>query len=244
MVEPVNQRLHSVDVLRGLAIAGVVLFHLVWDLDFSGLLQSNLPHHPAWRLFGRVLAGTFMVLVGVSLVLAHGDKIRWQPFFKRLWIIIAAAAAISLATLIIFPKAFIYFGILHAIATASMIGIVFVPLPAASSLVVGLAILTLPLLFSASVVDARWLAWVGFAATPPVSNDYVPIFPWVGLTLVGLGAAKAAVTRRCDDWVRRHEPTGPITMALGRAGRLSLPIYLLHQPILLAVIVPMGWLLT
>jgi len=244
LIEPPHQRLRSVDVLRGLAIAGVVVFHLVWDLDFSGLLQSNFSHHPAWLLFGRGLASTFMVLVGVSLALAHRNTIRWRPFFKRLWIIIAAAAAISLATLVIFPDAFIYFGILHAIATASMIGIVFVPLPAASSVVVGIAILVLPLFFSEPLFNTRWLAWIGFAATPPVSNDYVPIFPWVGLTLIGLGAAKASITRGFDDWIVRHEPTGPTTTALGRAGRLSLPIYLLHQPILLALILPTAWMLT
>jgi uncharacterized membrane protein len=243
LTEPLRARLRSVDVLRGLAIAGVVLFHIGWNLDFSGLLPGNLSRHPAWLLFGRSLAGTFMVLVGVSLALAHGSLIRWRPFFDRLWVIVAAAVAISAVTRLIFPEAFIYFGILHAIAAASLIGVFFVPLSALIGFGAGAAMLTLPFLFSDPLFDTRWLAWIGFAETPPVSNDYVPLFPWAGLTLMGLGLAKAGIARGYDTWLVRHEPAGPTVMALGWLGRHSLMIYLLHQPILLALILPTAWLM-
>ena len=242
LTEPLRARLRSIDALRGLAIAGVVLFHIGWDLDFSGLLPGNLSRHPAWLLFGRSLAGTFMVLVGVSLALAHGSRIRWRPFFNRLWVIVAAAVAISAATRLVFPEAFIYFGILHAIAAASLIGVFFVPLPALTSFGAGAAMLIFPSLFSDSLFDARWLAWIGFAETPPISNDYVPIFPWAGLTLMGLGLTKAGIARGYDTWFLKHEPAGPTVMALGWLGRHSLMIYLLHQPILLALILPTAWL--
>jgi uncharacterized membrane protein len=233
-------RLLILDVVRGLAIAGVVVYHLVWDLDFTGLLPSGIARQPAWIFFARTLAGTFMLLVGVNLVLAHDSGLRWQAFARRLGVIVLAALAISVVTKFAFAQTFIYFGILHAIAAASLIGVLFLRRSVIFCVVAGLVTLILPHAFRNALFNTRWLAWIGFAEAPPVSNDLVPVFPWVGLTLLGMALARLALQHSVDDWLKSREPGGQVVQSLSWLGRHSLAIYLVHQPVLLALIVPLA----
>jgi uncharacterized membrane protein len=233
-------RLISVDMARGLAIAGVVIFHIVWDLDFTRIIPPGIASHPSWILFGRMLAGSFMVLVGVSLALAHRNAIHVAPFAKRLLVIASAALAISVASRFVFPERFIYFGILHAIAVASVVGLLFRRLPAIVLAATGGFIIAFPFLVTSPLFDTRWLAWIGFSAQPPPSNDYVPVFPWLGLTLLGLAIAKAAIEASVDQWLHRHEPDSPVASRIAWMGRHSLAIYLIHQPVLLGLLIPLA----
>ncbi|MGR3433834.1 MAG: heparan-alpha-glucosaminide N-acetyltransferase domain-containing protein [Shimia sp.] len=88
-----QRRLQLIDAIRGAAILGVVLFHLVWDLAYLGLTSQALAQHPLWIAFGRGLAGTFMILVGVSLVLANRGGLNRRAFLRRLGLLALAAAA-------------------------------------------------------------------------------------------------------------------------------------------------------
>jgi uncharacterized membrane protein len=232
-------RLFPVDIARGLAIAGVVLFHLVWDLEFTGFI-SGLAFHPLWLAFGWVLAGTFMFLVGVSLVLAHGEKFRRNAFFRRIAIVLVAALAISVVTLLAFPDAFVFFGILHSIAVASIIGVAFLRLPVFVNILAGLIILALPWFISSQTFDPRWLAWIGFSASAPPSNDLVPVFPWAGLTLLGIASAKLLDLRNVQYVQEQTGADDLLVPWLVWMGRHSLAIYLLHQPLMLAVIIPLS----
>ena len=236
-------RILALDIIRGVAIGGVVLFHVVWDLEFAGFVQG-VARPPIWLLFGRSLAGTFMIVVGVSLVLAHRREFHWSAFGRRLGVIILAAAAITAVTSFTFPADFVYFGILHAIAVATVVGALFLGTNALVCLAVGSLVAVLPLMLEFSTFDARWLAWIGFAAHPPPSNDFVPVFPWVGLTLLGIAAAKWTAA-----WPSKTglvQPARPrwFARALAWMGRRSLLIYLVHQPILLAIVLPLSWLMS
>jgi len=221
------------DVWRGLAIIGVVVYHFGWDLSFFGFVPTSLMFSTPVTIFARALAGSFMFLAGVGLVLAHRRQIHWRKFFGRLVKIVVAAAAISVVTYFAFPNGFIYFGILHSIALASLLGIFFLRLSIALVFLASVVALVAPLFFEASSLNPRFLAWIGFAAAPPFSNDFVPVFPWFGITLAGIGCTRLVASRL----TRNSAPSGAEGI-LGRGltwvGQRTLPIYLLHQPLLFA----------
>ena len=236
-------RLAIVDQVRGLAIIGVVIFHLVWDLDFTNLIEPGLASHPLWIAFGRLLAGTFMFLVGVSLVLANREAIQWQPAIKRILKIAFFALIITAATYAVFPSAFVFYGILHAIAVASILGLAFLRLPTLVIFAIGVMVWLAPLFFTNEAFDSRWVAWIGFSQTPPISNDLVPVFPWFGVTLVGIATARLIFVGRTSSRFAEMAIQNETGRFLTFCGRHSLIIYLLHQPLLLAIIVPLSnWL--
>ena len=237
------RRVVSVDVARGLAIAGVVVFHIVWDLEFTGVIRG-VAQHPVWLLFGRSLAGTFMFLVGVSLVLAHHDTIRARAFIRRLLTIALCAAAISVATWFAFPKSFIYFGILHAITAATLLGMMFLRAGVLVCLAAAVIVLILPVFVDLAAFNTRWLAWTGFAERPPPSNDFVPIFPWVGITLLGIASSKLFLLGRGQSSSADAPVQGWLVRLLVWMGHWCLLIYLVHQPILLSIIVPLSWVVS
>lgn len=233
-------RFALVDAVRGAAIVGVVIYHCFWDLSYFALIPVDVSTQPAWVTFARTLLGTFILLVGVSLVLAHRSGIRWNPFWRRLAIIGGAALLVTLGTYIAFPATFVYFGVLHAIALFSLLGLAFLRVPLWLVFALAAAAIAGPLLYTHPIFTEPQWSWIGFWAVPPPTNDLVPIFPWFGVTLVGIGLTRWALASGFAHRIGHWQAAGSISHGLVKAGRWSLIIYLVHQPLLLAVIYPLA----
>lgn len=206
-------------------------YHFSWDLEFFGYLAPGTSTQGFLRIYARLIASSFLFLAGFSLVLAHYPKIRFAPFLRRLGVIVAAAAVISVATYWFTPDSWIFFGILHAIAVSSMIGLAFVRVPPLLTLGVAAIAIVLPALLRSPSFDAPWFWFLGLSETMPRSNDYVPLLPWIGALLAGIAVARFMVDRQKLGVLDRL-PAGPRWLRWG--GRHSLTVYLLHQPILIA----------
>jgi uncharacterized membrane protein len=231
-------RWDAVDVARGVAIAAMIVFHTAWDLSFVRLIATPVGSDPAWQAFAMVIAGSFLALVGVGLVLGHGERIRWRPFLRRLATIALAAAAVTGVTYFVFPDSFVFFGILHMIAVGSVLALPFLRAPPWLVAGAAIAVVVLPALVQSPVFDTRWLAWIGFSERIPASNDFEPVFPWFALILAGLCLARLVVASRWQERLAGWRATGRVGRTLTWVGRWSLVIYLLHQPILLGVLIP------
>jgi uncharacterized membrane protein len=227
-------RIAALDVARTVALAGMVLFHFTRDLEMFGLIAPGTTLTGGWSIFAKAVAGSFLFLSGVSLWLAHGQGIRWRPFLRRLAVLAGAAGLVTAATLVAVPQAFIFFGILHSIAVASVLGLAFLRLPAAVTLAAGAAVLILPQVWRSALFDPPWLVWIGLSATVPPTLDFEPVFPWFAPFLFGMAFARIVASSGL--MARLSAPAGPVWQWLGWPGRHSLAIYLIHQPVLIGAI--------
>jgi len=230
-----KSRIGMIDVARGVALLAMAVYHFTWDLEFFGYIEPGTTAVGGWKLFARTIASSFLFLVGVSLVLAHGRGTRWRPFLSRLAMVAAAAAAISLVTWFAVPGGFIFFGILHQIALASLIGLAFLRLPWLLTMLAAVLVIAAPHYLRASFFDSPWLWWVGLSSVDPPSNDYVPVFPWTGAVLAGIAVA------RLTEGLGLLAALGLVTPGRTAAplvfiGRHSLAFYLVHQPVLIGAI--------
>jgi uncharacterized membrane protein len=211
----------------------MVIFHSVWDLSIFNVIPESVPHEPGWRWFARLIAASFLALVGVSLVLGHGSGLRPAPFLRRLALVAGAALLVTVGTWYLFAEAYVVFGILHHIAVASVLALPFLRLPAAVVALSAAIVLALPHVFVSSAFESPWLIWLGLGRFGPGSVDFVPIFPWFGCVLAGV-----ALGRIGEGWLRSLDwrAAGRATGALALAGRNSLLVYVVHQPVLFAII--------
>ncbi|MCA2012967.1 DUF1624 domain-containing protein [Cereibacter sphaeroides] len=221
-------RLPAIDIARGVALIGMVIFHFTFDLEYFGFVQPGTIVSLPWRTFARLVAGSFVFLAGVSLVLAARGGLRMPAFWRDTAKVAAAALLVSVATYFALGEAWVFFGILHLIVVARLIGLPALRLPTAALLVLGIAVWALPYLVQFPAFNPRALAWIGFAELQPLSMDLEPVFPWVGPFLLGMAFARLALLDR-----QPGGDGGPVGRALAWAGRHSLAIYLLHQPVLM-----------
>lgn len=233
--EPVADvgRIAALDMARGMSVVGMIVFHFVRDLEFFGWLPYGATLLGGWPVFARLVAGSFLALSGVSLFLAHGAGIRWRPFLRRLAVLVLAAAGVSLVTWIAMPQAFVHFGILHVLALSSVLGLACLRLPVTLLIALAVVVWVLPDLARSTAFDHPWLWWLGLSAHTPPSLDFEPILPWFTPFLGGIATAKIL---RNTGWLPRIARCPDAVPGLSWLGRNALPVYLIHQPVLLAVL--------
>jgi uncharacterized membrane protein len=221
------------DAARGIAVLAMVAYHFSWDLRYFGYITGDVESDLGWVLFARSIAGSFLFIVGVSLVLAERGGFDLRRYLRRLGIVAAGALAVTVATYVMFSDSFVFFGILHHIAVASVLGLPFVRAPAPITIAAAILCFLLPAVLTGPFFDHPWLIWLGFSTVLPRTNDFVPLFPWFGVVLAGIAAARLWLVYGPDDLRLFHvRVPWPVLWA----GRQSLLIYLLHQPILFGVV--------
>ncbi len=229
-------RLEVVDLARGLALLAMFVFHFAYDLSYFGLIETDVPAEPGWRWFARLIAGSFLTLVGISLVLATRNGLNRPAFLKRLAMVAAAAALVTLATYFAMPRSFIFFGILHHVALGSVLALPFLRLPVGAIAGAAVAAFALPILVAHPLLDQPWLAWLGFSRAPIVTADFVPVFPWFGCVLSGMVLARLALPRlAASPLAGWHASTLPARLVVW-GGRHSLLVYLVHQPVFIGAL--------
>ena len=231
-------RFDRLDALRGAAIVWMALFHFCFDLNYYRLLSpaQNFYADPFWTVQRAAIVTLFMFTAGLSQAVAHDAGQGWPRFWKR-WLQIAACALlVSAGSALMFPKSWISFGVLHGFAVMLVIARVAAPLrPWLWPL--GLVLVLLPQVVQHPFFDTRLTNWIGLVTRKPVTEDFAPVLPWLGVMLWGVAAGQWLLLRRR---ALLNGALPSLLQPLAALGRWSLSFYMLHQPLLIGAI--LAWL--
>ncbi len=227
-------RFDRLDALRGVAIVWMAAFHFGFDLNWLHLLhpQQNFYRDPFWTTQRTCIVSLFLFCAGLGQAAALEAGQGWPRFWRRWAQVAGCALLVSAGSWFVFPKSFIYFGVLHGIAAMLILARGLGRLGPWLWLLGALAI-ALPRFVQHPFFDPPATNWVGLITQKPVTEDYVPLLPWLGVMLWGLAAGQWLLAKR------RAVLQGPVPAAarpLALLGRWSLSFYMLHQPVFLGVL--------
>ena len=239
VLEKSHQRHTWLDALRGLALLNMIAYHASWDLVY--LMGVDWPWFSGTgaHLWQQGSCRTFILLSGFC----------WC--FSRHWLrhgvkVFVAGLLITAATLIAMPENVVWWGVLTFLGAAGLLTGVLQPLLRKVPPLVGL-IAALVLFSVTKSVEwgtlagcelPTWLysgghlsAFLGFPPRGFFSTDYFPLLPWFFWFLAGYFLFFL--------WqpYRERLPLGsrPVPL-LGWLGRHALPVYMIHQPAIYAVL--------
>ena len=227
-----SERYERLDALRGVAIVWMVAFHFAFDLNHFHFIRQNFYADPVWTVQRTCIVSLFLFCAGVGQSVAWHLGQGWPRFWRR-WVRVAVCAGlVTLGSWWMFPRSFISFGVLHGIAVILII-VRFTTSWGAWRWPLGLVAIVLPKLVGDPFFDTRWTNWVGLVTHLPVTEDYAPVLPWLGVVWWGAAAT---------DWLLAHRPSllarplPRVARPLAVLGRWSLSFYMLHQPVLIGVL--------
>lgn len=245
---PLNPPRYAViDAVRGVAMVWMTVFHFGFDLAHFGLWSHNFRSDPFWTLQRTAIVSLFLFCAGFSQAVAVHQGQSWSRFWRRWGQIAACAALVSAGSYAMFPDSFIYFGVLHGMAVMLIVarltagwghwlwfaGAVAIALPTVAH-----DLLSRGLADWAAWFNGRPLNWLGLVSRKPFTQDYVPVFPWLGVMWWGLACGQWMLMWR-SRWLRTALKGLPSRLSV--LGRWSLSYYMLHQPVLIGGLLVWIW---
>lgn len=234
------ERFPEIDFTRGIALVMMLVSNFVTDLQF---FNNYAGFAEFWWWFARITAFMFIFLVGLSLNVSYArakreGKANFSKYLKRGLFIFALGLLITVVTYFTIPQAYIKFGVLHLIGFSIILAYPFLKWKKEISLWLGLSLIVIGLLLSSVAVNASAFFFIGLTPVGFASVDYFPLLPWFGVVLLGLYFSKLWYAQGERRFNLKHEVSkrNPICFL----GRNTLWIYLIHQPIFIAVLHVLG----
>ncbi len=233
-------RFDRLDALRGVAIVWMTVYHFCFDLNHYGWISQDFYRDPFWTWQRTAIVSLFLLCAGAGQAVALQQGQSWPRFWRRWGQIAGCALLVSVGSYLMYPQSYIYFGVLHGIALMLIIvrltahwGSWLWLLGGAAIAMKFIAFYALSMSAALQFLNGKTFNWLGLISVKPVTEDYVPLFPWLGVMWCGLAATQ---------WLLQHRPallTGSIPAAarwLAFLGAWSLAYYMLHQPIMIGLL--------
>jgi uncharacterized membrane protein len=233
-------RFDTIDALRGIAIVWMTLFHFCFDLNQFGYIKQNFYTDPFWTYQRATIVSLFVFCAGLGQAIAVQQGQSSQRFWKRWAQVAGCALLVTAGSYLMYPKSFIYFGVLHGIALMLIV----CRFTAGWRLWLWpLGAIAIAMPFIAASAHSNWAGidflnekafnWLGLISRLPITEDYVPLLPWLGVMWWGMAAGQALLQNR-PAWLAFAVP-GALS-PLAWLGRWSLSWYMLHQPVMIGVL--------
>lgn len=225
-----RKRIEGLDIFRGVALLLMMTYHFIYDLNHFKLIEVEINQSIPLLVLRYVIMTMFLMGAGMSLVLAHQHGLNWKSIQKRIVQLGLAAFAVSLATYIVFPDAWVYFGILHFILLSSLLLLPFINSPK-TTLTLAIFIFIGSHMEYLHLHDLFALLKEPLGLPSPHSQDLVPLFPWLSPMLLGMFLVQSQYHQKIFGH-KIFNMNFSLNKLLKKMGQYSLVIYLLHQPIL------------
>ncbi len=239
-----GERYWEVDAVRGISLIGMILFHIT-SLMVIFHMAFTLDWYYEICRYIHLGTSVFVIISGVALVLrysrmtGHSKREYHTAIFRRgIQIFLIGIAIVVIASLaihfIIGDGNYMLFNFLQMMGLSMILCIPFLRLgkwniiPAAILIGAGFLVRSIH-------TGPIWL--LPFGILPDgmfYPRDYFPLLPWVGVMLLGVAIGSLLYPKG----VRRFRipDAGIVGRAFSLIGRHPLEIYLLHFPIIAAVL--------
>jgi len=238
-----NKRFWEIDFFRGISIILMIIFNYSFALSYLNIYTLNDGFF-YWYVFPRLIASMFIFIAGLSLTLMHHQIKKSREIYKKFFLrglkIFGCGVLITAITYLTFPEAFIIFGILHFIGISIILGSFFLKFKKLN-LLLGLLIIISGFFLQNFRFDFSWLLWLGFIPRNFYTFDYFPILPWFGVTLLGLFFGNLLYKDGKRRFKIKDISDVSVVRFLSFLGRKSLTIYLFHQPLLILLLLILGF---
>lgn len=224
-MEARRERYQAVDALRGLSIILMVVYHFFFDLTMLGLFPYKVMFCKIVEILQIFFAALFVAMSGASSVFSSN-------LYKRSAKLLICAAVVTVATYLFDSSGFVVFGILHFLGTASLVCAVFKKFMFKINVnpVIWIVLFVVSRIALNRTFDVPHLWLLGVCDGNFVSTDYFPIFPWIFAYFAGISFGKAATAGRLNGAFYQFKAP-----PLAWVGRHTLAVYLLHQPVIMAI---------
>lgn len=228
-------RIWELDAARGFCILAMVVFHLLYDLSSLFSLLSPI-HDPVFAFIGNWGGSLFFLISGICATLSHHPIRRGTTVF-------ACGMLVSAVTYGLYRLGFldkntvIYFGVLHCLGACMLLWPLFRRFPPLLLAGLGIVILVIGIPLEGTWMDTgMWLIPFGILPHGFQTADFFPLLPFFGFFLLGAFVGKTLYKQKITLFPHADPHALPWRI-LTRVGRWSLPVYLLHQPVITGLVI-------
>ena len=226
-----KQRIWELDAARGLCILGMVVFHLLYDLQH---LFHILPAGDHGLLnFVATWGGTLFFLLSGICVTLGSRPVRRGLIVTGCGFAVTGVTMAMVALGLVDNSMIIRFGVLHCLGICMILWPLFRKLPWPVLFLLGSAMAAVGIYWDSRSFDVpHWLFPLGLKYPGFASPDYFPLLPFLGFFLLGAVLGRLLYAKK-QTLFPRVDPKAFRFLIL--IGKWSLPVYLLHQPVITGI---------